>query len=63
MLRSLEDLEFIESNTNRFKIQKGTQGKMVQATFDLKALQLEDGIEHSKDMVVLGNDPAHRRLP
>ena len=62
MLRSLEDLEFIESDANGFEIQMGAQGKMVQVTFDLKALQLEDGIKNGKDMVVLGDDTAHRRL-
>lgn len=63
MLRSLEDLEFIESNANGFEIQMGPQGKMIEMTFDLQALQLENSIKNGKDGLVLGNDPAHRRLP
>lgn len=43
----------------------GPQGKMkmVEVTFDLQTLQLEDSIKDDKDMVVLGGYTVHKRFP
>ena len=62
MLRSLEDLKFIVGNPNGFEIQVCPQGKMIETTLDLETFQFEEGIQNSKDMIVLGHDSAHRRF-
>ncbi len=62
MLRSLENLEFFVGNANGFEVQMGTQGKVIEMPFDLQALQFEERIQNSKDMIILGYNSAHRRL-
>lgn len=56
MLRSLEDLKFLKSDANSLEIQMSTQGKMIEMPFDLQTFQLEKGIQHGKDMIVLRHD-------
>ena len=58
MLRSLEGLEFHKGHTNGLEIQMSTQGKMIEVPFHFQALQLENGIQGSKDMIVLSSDTA-----
>ena len=62
MLRSLENLEFLVGNANGFEIQMGTQGKMVEMSFDLQAFQFEESIKSSKDMIVLSYHSPHWRF-
>ena len=35
---------------------------MVEMSFDFETFQFEEGIESSKDMIVLGHDTVHRRF-
>jgi len=63
MLRSLENLEFFIGNASSLEIQIGTQGKMIDVSFDLQAFQFEESKQDRKDRIVLGHDLAHRRLP
>ena len=60
MLRSLEGLQFVESDADGLKIQVGTQGEMIEMSFDLQALELEESIKSSEDMIVLGHDTTDR---
>lgn len=62
MLRSLEDLEFIKSHADSLEIQMGAQGKVIEMSFYLQAFQLEERIESSKNMIILGHKAAHRRF-
>jgi hypothetical protein len=62
MLRSLEDLQFVISHADSLEIQMGTQGKVIEMSFDLQAFELEESIERSENMIVLGYHATHRRF-
>jgi len=53
MLRSFEDLQFIESTSQSLEIDFGAQSKMVKMVLDFQALQFEHGIQSRKNMIVL----------
>lgn len=58
MLRSLENLEFIESEADGLKIQMCPQGKMVKMVFDFQTLKFEKSKKSSEDMIILSNNTA-----
>ena len=62
MLRSLEGLQFVESDTDGLEIQMGAQGEMIEMALDLQAFELEESIESGEDMIVLGDDTTDRRF-
>lgn len=38
------------------------QSKVIEMSFDFQALQFESRIKNSEDMIVLRDDPPHRRF-
>ncbi len=53
MLRSLESLQLIEGDADRFEIQMGLQGKMAEMLLHFQTLQFEHGVQNGEDMIVL----------